>query len=113
MLSTLFEVEHEVDVITGHLEPIAHRKRLWKIGHPFNARDRGLRSLLHRAQAHCAIHAHQPGNDWQDSQKEGSLFHNVSKRWIPGRLRFGGSLRVVRRAISSYYFTAVRSISQR
>ena len=63
MLATLFEVEHEVEVIAGHLGPIAHGKGLGQIRHPLNARDRGLRSLLNRAQAPQATHRHHPGNE--------------------------------------------------
>jgi hypothetical protein len=39
-----------------------------------------LRSRLNRDKAPCATHRHQPDNDWQDAQKEGRTFHDVTKR---------------------------------
>ncbi len=68
MVATLFEIEHEIDVVARHLRPIAHHKRLGEIRHPFHARDRGLASLLGRAEMPCVADRRQKGDADQQSQ---------------------------------------------
>jgi hypothetical protein len=78
MIAVLIEVQHEVEIIACHLPPIAYRIWLKQIWHLLHTRDRGRPVLVNRFRTHSARDRRQAGDEWQDSQNGGPMFHSQS-----------------------------------